>query len=785
MKPMAKVRKEIIQEAIRAELEKGTISEGPIGNIASSVANMGVFDMPARVVGALGNTFSNMGGQMRLGSVGKQLKRTASRIENEWDKAEEIASKIADKMQSSKNPRVSSMGKQISSNIASADNDMRSAINRIENVANVTGDSSSDQYNTGDDFDEDLQVLTKKDRHGTSYLETPVDRFIKRFGGSGNLGTVQRSHLERVFMELVSNGINPFKIDRDKIGKLQSYSEFRNRQIAETGIDPFPNNEHFIKVLGREKAAQLGKIPPKLQRQASRYMQRNGMFSTDIDDIDDADDVDDVEEIDEFENSDENESMSSAMPNQKQIMQMMQALTAKNKKTGGTQKKPTEAQLQQMEKWLEKIMQNKTQSQSFSQALPQASANQTGTTAPNAGAVKATPPPIPPQAPKNNAATQQASKPSQTSQGSQNQPAANVGSATNQQPNIKNYTPELVKLINDLANLGVQKGVNSQMISKWVGHMLNQKKDELPVKNDEDEKLVDYFIKKAGEAGFGSRVNSFGGNLFDDNEPIPLTNQKNKNPQTISQPKASWSSNTPPLGNALAQQMAQAQAVKVAPIKKTQTASWNTTTPPLGNALAQQLAQAQAVKVAPIKAVGTPPTPPEKDRQIELPTLSNDDIQMPQLTDFFNMKSEPMDPAKLPVPEIEKKEEGSSQPKKKPTARRKNSTEKEPTAGRKNSTEKEPGKLAQKELEKPIEKEPEISTKKNKRPSARMRLPIPKLDKSSEVSTAPTTPASLPVYDNGSEIQVGNVKQPAFEMAPPKEDGEASKKKKVSARRKK
>lgn len=245
------VSKKIIQEAIKAELSKQPLNEGPL--------DMGILDAPSRAVGAVGNMFSNIGGQMKLGAINKQLDRTAQRIEVDWKKAEDVATKLASKMGSARNPQVRASGQQAAQNIQSAGSDIKNATNKLRAIASTGVDKSSGGAGVSGE-ESDFQDRVKTDEFGLQYVETPVERWVKSFGGDyQGMGKSEKNHMNRAFLDLRSAGINPFKVPKDKQALLMRYAMNRMEQIAATGEDPYPNFEHFEKVLGKKFADEMRK----------------------------------------------------------------------------------------------------------------------------------------------------------------------------------------------------------------------------------------------------------------------------------------------------------------------------------------------------------------------------------------------------------------------------------------------------------------------------------------------------------------------------------------------
>jgi hypothetical protein len=69
-------------------------------------------------------------------------------------------------------------------------------------------------------------------------------------------------HMNRLFMELRSAGINPFKVPKDKQSLLKQYNDYRMGTIAQTGKDPYPDYKHFEIVLGKKVADEMRKKNP-------------------------------------------------------------------------------------------------------------------------------------------------------------------------------------------------------------------------------------------------------------------------------------------------------------------------------------------------------------------------------------------------------------------------------------------------------------------------------------------------------------------------------------------
>lgn len=247
--------KKIIENAIKAELNKELVfSEGPAGQI---------FDAPSRAIGAVGNMFSNIGGQMRLGAINKQLDRVSNRIDKDWDEAEEIVTKLATKMSQARNPQVKQKAQAVAQNINSASTDIKNATGKLKAIAQAGADADP---NGSSSIDSKLGIKSVKDKYGFTTTESAVDRWIRSFGGDlRKMSKPEQGKMQKMFMDLVSAGIDPFEVPKDKQEMLRQYHNFRMAEIADKGKDPFQNYEHFEKVLGPEIADRIRKNDKGLQ----------------------------------------------------------------------------------------------------------------------------------------------------------------------------------------------------------------------------------------------------------------------------------------------------------------------------------------------------------------------------------------------------------------------------------------------------------------------------------------------------------------------------------------
>lgn len=242
---MKNVDKKAIKAAIDAELKKELIVE--FGGK--------IFDAPARAAGAVGNMFSGIGGQMKLGAINKELTRVAKRIDDDWNAAEDVVTKLANKMSTAKNPNIQQKAAAVSQNLQSVSSDLRNASGKLKQMASSGADSAQPG---GNDINSKLGIKRITDKYGFSKDQSAVDRWIADFGGDlGRMSKPEQGKLQKMFFDLLSAGIDPFEVPKDKQEMLRQYHNFRMAEIADAGNDPFPNYEHFEKVLGPQVAEKM------------------------------------------------------------------------------------------------------------------------------------------------------------------------------------------------------------------------------------------------------------------------------------------------------------------------------------------------------------------------------------------------------------------------------------------------------------------------------------------------------------------------------------------------
>lgn len=269
-----KFDKKAIQEALKAELNKTVITEAPRA-----------FDAVKGMAAGVGNMFSNIGGQYKLGKINNQLKNTSDRIKIDWKKAEDVATKLATKLGSSGNPNIKRAGAQAATNLKSASQDIQKATGKLDQLAGSGVDQPGmDGGNLDLDPDNDTEWKQETDEFGNKITVSPVQRWIKSWGGDLNdLSKADHGRITKQFMNLKSAGLNPFKVPQDKVAAVLAQHEYRTAQIFQTGEDPYPNNEHLEQILGKGGASAQVQ-PPQVKGN-----ENGGLSDEDIVDEDEQD----------------------------------------------------------------------------------------------------------------------------------------------------------------------------------------------------------------------------------------------------------------------------------------------------------------------------------------------------------------------------------------------------------------------------------------------------------------------------------------------------------------
>ncbi len=243
------VDKSIIQEAINAALNKEVLTEAPFSSQ--------LFDAPSRALGAVKNLGAGVAGQMRLGSVNKQIERTAERITDDWSKTANSLKKTVEKMSQSTNPEIKQKGQKVAQNLDGINKNVVQATSKMKQMVQGGMDQSTD--NKVEKDDDDLSFKDKTDEFGISYKESPVDRWIRSWGSDPerDFSKPEKGSLTKVFLNLQAAGVNPFKVEKKQAEKLLAYQSYRVKQIEKVGEDPFPNEEHVEHVLKGTPIKQL------------------------------------------------------------------------------------------------------------------------------------------------------------------------------------------------------------------------------------------------------------------------------------------------------------------------------------------------------------------------------------------------------------------------------------------------------------------------------------------------------------------------------------------------
>ena len=241
------MKKSVIQEAIKDQIGNRAISEGPISSMKKAgnwVAKQRVFDPVARGTSAVGNMFANIGGQMKLGAVNKQLNRSADRIQDEWNKSSDVIADKAAKMMKSSNPRIKAAGDAVLTNKDNIDKQIDGASNQMKQIAKVGADQMSQPNQKGvSDIEKAIVPSVATDEYGNKYTEYGVDKWLKRMGiNPHDIGKTQKNNYSKIFMDLVAANVNPMTVPADKQLPIihfaaSQYSAVRHGQATPQEVD--------------------------------------------------------------------------------------------------------------------------------------------------------------------------------------------------------------------------------------------------------------------------------------------------------------------------------------------------------------------------------------------------------------------------------------------------------------------------------------------------------------------------------------------------------------------
>ncbi len=240
------MKKNVIQEAIRDQLQSKVITERPIGQHR-------MFDPISRGVSSVGNMFANIGGQMKLGAVNKQLQRSADRIEDEWDSASDVIADKAEKLIKSKNPRVKASGNAVLNNKDQIDAQMDGAVKQIRNISSAGADvpGQPGQGNMSA-LEKSIAPRQATDEYGNKYTEYGVDRWLKRMGvDAHSIGKASKNQLSKLFMDLIALNVNPLEIPVDKQLPLVQYALSVYARMRSGEYQPHEAEQHLKDIVQR------------------------------------------------------------------------------------------------------------------------------------------------------------------------------------------------------------------------------------------------------------------------------------------------------------------------------------------------------------------------------------------------------------------------------------------------------------------------------------------------------------------------------------------------------
>lgn len=254
---MKKVSKTIIQEAISQELSKKVVNEK-------------LTDIPSNIFGGIKNVASGLKGQYNVGKINSQLQRSAERLDKEWQSTVSTTEKAMHSMATSSNADVRASAQTVWKNLTSADGDVKKAIQKLKNTSATGVNRATEPEQQGGspangalnlmDSEDDFAEIEKVTKHGTKYKEQSVDRWLKGLGlNPDKIGVHERNQANKLFLDLRMKGINPFRMSPEQVGELYSLSQVREQAMKTGQGDPFPNFEHFEKVLGKAAADDLRK----------------------------------------------------------------------------------------------------------------------------------------------------------------------------------------------------------------------------------------------------------------------------------------------------------------------------------------------------------------------------------------------------------------------------------------------------------------------------------------------------------------------------------------------
>lgn len=248
------MKRKTLLETIERQIGNEIIAEGPF----SSVAKMKMLDPIAGAASGVGNMFSNIRGQFNLGRVNKKLQRSADRIQDEWESASKDIEDKAGKMANASNPKVKQMGAGVMQNKERIDNQIGNAVEQMKQMSTAGADQGATQGGSDDDqLARDVAPRQTTDKYGNVTTEYGVDRWLKRMGIDPNsAGKTLKNHLSKLFMDLVSNNINPLKVPIKKQMPIINYAKGLSEQLQAGMITPAEFEQQLKKVTDSFLAGQ-------------------------------------------------------------------------------------------------------------------------------------------------------------------------------------------------------------------------------------------------------------------------------------------------------------------------------------------------------------------------------------------------------------------------------------------------------------------------------------------------------------------------------------------------
>lgn len=226
-----------------------------------STINEGILDVPGQVASGLANFGRGAVGAYRMGRLNKQLDQAAASIDKNWDSAEKTAAQLAQKMSDSKNPQVAQDGANAIQNVKSAASDIKKATTKLRQISKA---GAGKAQNAGQARNDNFEFREYEDEHGMIHREGPFDRWLKKFGFDHLDNKPQKGRMQSLFLQLQGSGIDPFGVSPSEGMRILNFDSYRNGVTNSTGKDPYARGEHFVSILGPQRALQMGLISDQM-----------------------------------------------------------------------------------------------------------------------------------------------------------------------------------------------------------------------------------------------------------------------------------------------------------------------------------------------------------------------------------------------------------------------------------------------------------------------------------------------------------------------------------------